>query len=93
MVKAVKPKWPKKFTHAETEALKKQLIKDGHRMTKEDFAQASGKLVSGQSVAKTVKISRLFHYDYIRNAIKRGKQIPPSVLKDYPRSKYPSLYK
>lgn len=54
------------------------------RLSREEFAWASGYRVSGQSAAKTRRLAWLFHRDYIKIWLSEGRQVSKKALKYYP---------
>lgn len=51
---------------------------------RDEYVEAAGKKVSGQTAPKTRKLAKTFHAVAVRQAVESGKKVPPEVLKDYP---------
>ena len=58
--------------------------KDPWEMTKDEWVKEQGKLVSGQSAGKTMKMAKLFHREFVRAWLKEGKPVPDSIISLYP---------
>ena len=50
-----------------------------------EYVNRAAQRVSGQSAPKTRKLARTYHSLQVRQAIKEGRNVPPEVLKDYPK--------
>ena len=63
---------------------KKAQQKQPWEMTKKEWVQEQGKLVSGQSVRKTMQLANLLHKDYVKIWLSKGKILYDGWEKDYP---------
>ena len=59
-------------------------VKEPWDMTQEEWVEQQGKLVSGQTVAKTKKLARLLHKDHVKIWLAEGKPVSPEALAKYP---------
>ena len=50
-----------------------------------EYVNRAAQRVSGQTAPKTRKLARTYHSLRVRQAIKEGRNVPPEVLKDYPK--------